>query len=190
MTFTVSFAPDLAGLNRGIFSLSRDITHRAIPRALNTASQKTRTQFVRQLTAQLGLPNQKEIRKKVRPVRASGYRPIAKIWYNPRGLNPLKLGLSPAQVAKFYEGSRVGEPFVMVMPNGAAQIAVRIPKSRTSVGKDSKGRPRRNRLPVHVLRVRVGRKGIALMNRLLDTVGRRAMVAEYNRQIGLIVRGR
>lgn len=186
--FQLNIAADIQALNRGISSLNRDLVDKAIPRSLNKGILKTRSVAVKEIAPQFKV-NQREIRRKMFIKRANKFNGRATVFFSPRGLNPVKLGLSAAQADNLYKGPRVGKAFLATMPNGSQQYVVRVPKSTSSSGRDSKGRLRRGRLPVRSIRVRIGRPGVKALNDALNNEGVQAFIREYTRQIGLIERG-
>lgn len=188
MTFRLNLAADIADLNRGFSSLNRAIVDKAIPRALNKGIQKTRSVAVKEVAPQFKV-TQRTIRRTMRIVRASKFTGRALVMFRSRGLNPVKLGLSAAQAEALYKGPKVGQAFLMTVANGSEQYMVRLPKSQSSSGKDSKGRPRKGRLPVRSIRVRVGEPGVRALEAALKTEGRAAFIKEYERNLGLIRRG-
>lgn len=185
MAISIDIRPDTAKLQRFLGDVSKEVENRAQVRAMNRGARKTNTVGIRALAKESGV-KQKILRAKVRVALASPRRLISAVKFNPRGFNPIRLGMTPAQAQKFYKGAFVGKAFAATMPNGSRQYAARMPSSRTSEGEDKKGRHKRNRLPINTIRIRIGKAGIRLFDEALKNDGLDALLKEYTRQIALI----
>lgn len=165
----------------------RDIK-RATSSALNVGMRKSQTLTVRKVSKALGVA-QKHIRGRMNRHKANASRLIALTRFTPRGLNPMRLGMSPRQALKFYKGPRVSEPFVMRMPNGSQQIVVRLPQSvdptpeRTGFQSNTPGARRKGRLPVASIRIFIGRRTVDEFSRIMDTDGAEALEKEFRRYL-------
>jgi len=115
----------------------------------------------------------KLIRDKTKRTRASQRRLIALTSFAPRGLNPLKIGMTAAQADAFYKGPRApgATAFVMTVGNGSRQVVVRLPGSVARKGRDSAGRLKKGRLPVQSIRVLIGKETIRRFSQALETEG-------------------
>lgn len=123
----------------------------------------------------------KLIRDRTKRTRASARRLIAVTSFAPRGLNPLKIGMTAAQADAFYKGPRApgATAFVMRVGNGSQQAVVRLPGSVAKKGRDAAGRLKKGRLPVQSIRILIGKETIRRFNRALETQG----PEEFDKQV-------
>ena len=185
--FVFSVQAEIEEATRFLRFVERETMDTAAVRALNLGIRRTNTLSVRELAPAIGVA-QKYLRARMRIARATRSQLDSAILFSPRGFNPITLGFSPRKAQTFYAGASVGEAFAATMPNGSRQAVLRLPSSVEAEGKDSKGRPRRNRLPINSIRIRIGKEGIATINRKLQNEGREAFVDEFYRQLQLLVR--
>lgn len=183
--FTVSVKADIEAASDYLGVVEKDVIQQATTAALNKGIRETRKIGLSEMAEQTNLPA-RELSKKLRTRLATQRLNAATLRLNARGFNPITLGYTPSQAITFYNGAFVGRPFYATMPNNSGQIAVRLPSSKESIGKDSKGRPRRNRLPINTIRLRVGVKAIRVMSSVLEKEGREAFIDEYYRQIEML----
>lgn len=162
------------------------VIKRATSSGLNVGMRKAQQLTVRAASKKIGVA-QKHIRGRMKRSKATRARLVAQTRFNPRGLNPLRLGLSPSQALKFYSGPRVSAPFVMRMPNGSQQIVVRLPQSRnpspshTGIRSSEPGTHRKGRLPVASIRIFIGRTTVDRFVKEIDTSGALAFEKEFRR---------
>jgi len=149
-----------------------------IASGLNKAMTAAGKQAIKQASAEIGLPA-KYLRARTERSRASRTRLRAITRFAPRGLNPAKIGLSPAQALAFYKGPRLGQAFAMTLANGSRAYAGRLPSSRDpSPPRSAAGARRMYRLPVQVLRIFIGKKTIKAFDQALAGIGARTFDAE------------
>lgn len=156
---------------------------RATSSALNKGMAKSQSVAVKAAAKSLRVA-QKWIRGRMKRTGARQSRLIAAVTFNPRGLNPLKLGYTPGSALKFYTGRRVGQPFVMTMPNGSRQIVVRLPASQNpNPERGPNGQRRKGRLPVASIRIFIGRKTIKEFEDAMAIEGEAAFEKEFYRYL-------
>lgn len=157
------------------------VIKRAISSGLNVGMRKAQGVTLKETARQLGIA-QKHIRARMKRNNATRSRLEAVTTFNPRGLNPLNLGMSARQALKFYTGPRVSEPFIMTMPNGSRQVVVRLPESMDPVPKRSRtGARRTGRLPVASIRIFIGRRTVDRFVKAMANEGSAAFDAEFRR---------
>ena len=148
-----------------------ELVAKVFRQSLNEILKTYRTAVVRGMARELGVP-MKVIRPrvKVKHARAADIRRgriSARIWvgtyrmplvktlkvgsYVRRGRHGLVTGTRTRDRQKLARGS-----FLQRMPNGHVGLFIRKAAARYATGMDSKGRPRKNRLPIEELMVNIG----------------------------------
>lgn len=162
------------------------VIKKATSSGLNVGMRKSLGVTVKAIAKQIGIA-QKYLRGRMKRSNATRSRLTAVTTFNPRGLNPLKLGFSPKKALSFYTGPRVSEPFIMRMPNGSQQVVVRLPQSRdptpkrTDLRSTTPGARRKGRLPVASIRIFIGKKTVDRFRRVMETEGAAAFEKEFRR---------
>lgn len=184
MSFTVNVEARVANARRFVKGALPKHVQTATVRALNKAIGKVNTLSIRAASREIGIAG-KHLRRKTKLIRANRARLEAVLRFSPRGINPLRIGMTPAQAQKFYKSPHLGKAFVMTMPNASQQIVVRLPRSAEASAplRDAKGRLRKGRLPVKSLRIFVGKKTIAQLQTTLDDEGAEVFEREFHRQL-------
>lgn len=149
----------------------RDI-RRGTVSAINRTMTKARKTAINASAKSIGIAA-KWIRQRTKVRRASQAFLQSVTTFNPRGVNPHNIGWSAGKTDAYYKGPRApgARVFSARMPNGSQQFVIRLPKSVSSEGRDSKGRLRKGRLPLQSVRVFIGKKTIAEFTEYLDRHG-------------------
>ncbi|EPD7831914.1 phage tail protein [Escherichia coli] len=148
---------------RNLNSLDTRMVPQASAWAINRVAQKAVSVSTRQVAGNTvagdnqvkGIPL-KLVRQRVRVFKASpSGKMTARIRVNRGNLPAIKLNTTRRRAG---EGLRVGKyffrgAFVQQLANGRWHVLRRLPEARFATGHDHQGRPRKNRLPVEVVKI-------------------------------------
>ncbi|MCV1932790.1 phage tail protein [Escherichia coli] len=148
---------------RNLNSLDTRMVPQASAWAINRVAQKAVSVATRQVAGNTvagdnqvkGIPL-KLVRQRVRVFKASpSGKMTARIRVNRGNLPAIKLNTTRRRAG---EGLRVGKyffrgAFVQQLANGRWHVLRRLPEARFAAGHDHQGRPRKNRLPVEVVKI-------------------------------------
>lgn len=148
---------------RNLNSLDTRMVPQASAWAINRVAQKAVSVATRQVAGNTvagdnqvkGIPL-KLVRQRVRVFKASpSGKMTARIRVNRGNLPAIKLNTTRRRAG---EGLRVGKyffrgAFVQQLANGRWHVLRRFPEARFATGHDHQGRPRKNRLPVEVVKI-------------------------------------
>ncbi|EOT2136262.1 phage tail protein [Escherichia coli] len=144
------------------------IDRRAVPRAaattLNRVAESIIAKTASSVARELAVPR-RLIRERIRLQRASADRVYAKVIINTGNLPAIKLGTASVRLSRRKRrkkggGSvlivgkrRIPDAFITRLANGRWHVMQRMPWASSSTGADSKGRPKRHRLPTEVVKI-------------------------------------
>ncbi|HFO3068676.1 TPA: phage tail protein [Escherichia coli] len=144
------------------------IDRRAVPRAaattLNRVAESIIAKTASSVARELAVPR-RLIRERIRLQRASADRVYAKVIINTGNLPAIKLGTASVRLSRRKRrkkggGSvlivgkrRIPDAFITRLANGRWHVMQRMPWASSSTGADSKGRPKRHRLPIEVVKI-------------------------------------
>lgn len=161
---------------RDLDAIQRQAVPKAAARALNRSNSRCRTLTGRRAAAKFGI----KVTKAKRAVAIPAFRRARKNKLSASGSVLMYLkeidARGKGQKVVFSKGKSArpyyGSPgwFLAEMPNGHRGIFVRKPEAKNSRGRDRKGRPRRNRLPIQEVYVDVSDKIFRLALEVLDGV--------------------
>lgn len=181
MAFQISLDSNIKEIQRSLSVVMPQVVQFATASGLNKGMTKAASVAIKTAAKSLNVA-QKYIRGRTKRTKAYRSHLYTALDFNPRGLNPLRLGMSPSKALTYYTGRRVGEPFVMRMPNGSEQIVVRLPESQNpSTETTTSGKRRKGRLPVASIRIFIGRETITLLRKTIDKEGTEAFEKEFFR---------
>lgn len=156
--FKLDVRADVREVERMLTDVQREVVPQATATALNKTINKVRTLSVRELSSRLKIP-QKVLKKRLiipRSAKAS-----------PRRLTASVIGLlldvrlsdvSPGRQTKAgvtVRGEAYKGAFRAKLPSGQDGVWRRSESAHLSSGRDSKGRPRKNRLPIEAVKFRI-----------------------------------
>ncbi|HCS2792283.1 TPA: phage tail protein, partial [Shigella flexneri] len=125
----------------------------------------------------------KLVRQRVRVFKASpAGKMYARIRVNRGNLPAIKLGTTCRRAG---DGLKVGKyffrgAFIQQLANGRWHVLRRLPEACFETGKDSKGRPRKNRLPVEVVKIPLA----GPLTQAFEDARDRIIAAEMPKQLG------
>ncbi|HFO7987032.1 TPA: phage tail protein, partial [Escherichia coli] len=148
---------------------------RAVPRAAATTLNRVAESIIAKTASSvawgLAVPR-RLIRERIRLQRASADRVYAKVIINTGNLPAIKLGTASVRLSRRKRrkkgersvtkggGSvlivgkrRIPDAFITRLANGRWHVMQRMPWASSSTGADSKGRPKRHRLPIEVVKI-------------------------------------
>ncbi|HDV2131883.1 TPA: phage tail protein, partial [Escherichia coli] len=148
---------------RNLNSLDTRMVPQASAWAINRVAQKAISQATRQVARDTvvgdnqvkGIPL-KLVRGRVRMLSASpAGKMYARIRVNRGNLPAIKLSTTRRRAG---DGLRVGKyffqgAFIRQLANGRWHVLKRLPEARFATGRDHQGRPKKNRLPVAVVKI-------------------------------------
>lgn len=185
---------------RNLNSLDRNMVPQASAWAINRVAQKAISVATRQVARKTiagdnqvkGIPL-KLVRQRVRLLKASPRgKSYARIRVNPGNLPAIKLGTAQVRLArrggKLLRGGSVlkigrylfRDAFIQQLSNGRWHVLRRLPESRTATGTDARGRPKRNRLPVAVVKIPM----VGALTTAFEAEKKRMIDEEMPKQLG------
>ncbi|EFE9153154.1 phage tail protein [Escherichia coli] len=185
---------------RNLNSLDTRMVPQASAWAINRVAQKAVSVATRQVAGNTvagdnqvkGIPL-KLVRQRVRVFKASpSGKMTARIRVNRGNLPAIKLGTARVRLTRRggklqYRGSvlKVGkylfrDAFIQQLANGRWHVLRRLPEARFATGHDHQGRPRKNRLPVEVVKIPLS----GPLTQAFEDARDRIIVAEMPKQLG------
>ena len=175
---------------RNLNSLDTRMVPQASAWAINRVAQKAVSVATRQVAGNTvagdnqvkGIPL-KLVRQRVRVFKASpSGKMTARIRVNRGNLPAIKLNTTRRRAG---EGLRVGKyffrgAFVQQLANGRWDVLRRLPEARFATGHDHQGRPRKNRLPVEVVKIPLS----GPLTQAFEDARDRIIAAEMPKQLG------
>ncbi|MBY7350007.1 phage tail protein [Escherichia coli] len=175
---------------RNLNSLDTRMVPQASAWAINRVAQKAVSVATRQVAGNTvagdnqvkGIPL-KLVRQRVRVFKASpSGKMTARIRVNRGNLPAIKLNTTRRRAG---EGLRVGKyffrgAFVQQLANGRWYVLRRLPEARFATGHDHQGRPRKNRLPVEVVKIPLS----GPLTQAFEDARDRIIAAEMPKQLG------
>ncbi|EGM6162366.1 phage tail protein [Escherichia coli] len=175
---------------RNLNSLDTRMVPQASAWAINRVAQKAVSVATRQVAGNTvagdnqvkGIPL-KLVRQRVRVFKASpSGKMTARIRVNRGNLPAIKLNTTRRRAG---EGLRVGKyffrgAFVQQLANGRWHVLRRLPEARFAIGHDHQGRPRKNRLPVEVVKIPLS----GPLTQAFEDARDRIIAAEMPKQLG------
>ncbi|WP_097415395.1 phage tail protein [Escherichia coli] len=175
---------------RNLNSLDTRMVPQASAWAINRVAQKAVSVATRQVAGNTvagdnqvkGIPL-KLVRQRVRVFKASpSGKMTARIRVNRGNLPAIKLNTTRRRAG---EGLRVGKyffrgAFVQQLANGRWHVLRRLPEARFAIGHDYQGRPRKNRLPVEVVKIPLS----GPLTQAFEDARDRIIAAEMPKQLG------
>ncbi|GCX30155.1 phage minor tail protein [Escherichia coli] len=175
---------------RNLNSLDTRMVPQASAWAINRVAQKAVSVATRQVAGNTvagdnqvkGIPL-KLVRQRVRVFKASpSGKMTARIRVNRGNLPAIKLNTTRRRAG---EGLRVGKyffrgAFVQQLANGRWHVLRRLPEARFATGNDHQGRPRKNRLPVEVVKIPLS----GPLTQAFEDARDRIIAAEMPKQLG------
>ncbi|EIT1356322.1 phage tail protein [Escherichia coli] len=175
---------------RNLNSLDTRMVSQASAWAINRVAQKAVSVATRQVAGNTvagdnqvkGIPL-KLVRQRVRVFKASpSGKMTARIRVNRGNLPAIKLHTTRRRAG---EGLRVGKyffrgAFVQQLANGRWHVLRRLPEARFATGHDHQGRPRKNRLPVEVVKIPLS----GPLTQAFEDARDRIIAAEMPKQLG------
>ena len=175
---------------RNLNSLDTRMVPQASAWAINRVAQKAVSVATRQVAGNTvagdnqvkGIPL-KLVRQRVRVFKASpSGKMTARIRVNRGNLPAIKLNTTRRRAG---EGLRVGKyffrgAFVQQLANGRWHVLSRLPEARFATGHDHQGRPRKNRLPVEVVKIPLS----GPLTQAFEDARDRIIAAEMPKQLG------
>ncbi|MCW7020325.1 phage tail protein [Escherichia coli] len=149
----------IKGLDQAIDNLSR-VRKNAIPAASAMTINRVTTTAINQSSSQVARETKvrrKLVKERSRLKRATVRNPNAKIIVNRGDLPVIKLGIRmlgrrPDSILKAGQ-HRYQRAFIQRLNNGRWHVMQRLPQARYEEGNDDKGRKKRNRLPIQVVKI-------------------------------------
>ncbi|MEB7742204.1 phage tail protein [Escherichia coli] len=133
------------------------------------------------------------VKERVRVLKASpAGKMYARIRINRGNLPAIKLGAAQVRLARrggklLYRGSvlKVGkylfrDAFIQQLVNGRWHVLRRLPEAKVATGYDNRGRPRKNRLPVEVVKIPLS----GPLTQAFEDARDRIIAAEMPKQLG------
>jgi len=166
-------------LNRG-----DKVMELAVAGALNKTAGKIRTKSVRETARRLHVA-QKHIRQRYYIRRAHRRRMVAEVRVYSKSLNPVRIATPVETATGVTTGAHKfpGAFLINGRNSGKLLVVKRSPRARVSTGKDSKGRPRRNRLPVTAKRIFMHDLAMEVIRTVADREAQRMVDEEIPRQV-------
>jgi len=170
MTLEIRIEGDVQEMVRSLDDQQRRIVPAAQVSAINKTAAQVRTRAVRELARSKKL-KARAVRKRFALIRATRRRPAALLRVKLAGGVPSSDLGAPRQTAAGARAGRHSFPgaFVATMPSGNTGVYRRLPAAARSTGRDSKGRPRRHRLPIAEVRIPLNPEAEQITNRLVRT---------------------
>lgn len=149
----------IKGLDQAIDNLSR-VRKNAIPAASAMTINRVATTAINQSSSQVARETRvrrKLVKERSRLKRATVRNPNARIIVNRGDLPVIKLGIRmlgrrPNSILKAGQ-HRYQRAFIQRLNNGRWHVMQRLPQARYEEGNDDKGRKKRNRLPIQVVKI-------------------------------------
>ncbi|EEV6210063.1 phage tail protein [Escherichia coli] len=149
----------IKGLEQAVENLSR-ISKTAVSGAAAMAINRVATTAINQSSSQVARETRvprKLVKERARLKRATVRNPNAKIIVNRGDLPVIKLGIRmlghrPNSILKAGQ-HRYQRAFIQRLNNGRWHVMQRLPEARYAKGNDDKGRKKRNRLPIQVVKI-------------------------------------
>lgn len=157
------------------------VYRRSGAQVLNRTADTIKSRSARGLARRMRLPLG-EVRKRFYVIKASPNVLLARVRAYVRPFNPGPKARQLKAGAKAYSRLWAGA-FKMEIPSGGVIVAQRKPAAATAAGTDSRGRPRRHRLPVEAKKIEVHREA----NEIIGKVTARAAETMVNRDLPRVI---
>ncbi|MDJ6848629.1 phage tail protein [Salmonella enterica] len=192
---------------KNLNSLDRQMIPRASAMAINRVAQKAISFATHKVAKETvagdnhrqGIPL-RLVKQRVRLFKASPRfdvgKQYARIRINRGNLPAIKLGTAQVRLTRrkgqlLRGGSvlRIGpylfrDAFIQQLANGRWHVLRRLPESRTAIKKDSKGRPRRNRLPMEVVKIPMAGK----LTQSFEEAKNRIVLEEFPKELSSAIK--
>lgn len=181
MAFTASVRVDDRRMRRDLKRVKGPISRKVMRQALNRAGTRSRTAAVRETAKDTGI-KQKVIRERMKLRRASRRRLRAVLTALTLGVRAIDAGKARQNAAGVrVAGRSFPGAFITTVPSGKQGVFRRKPSAASSTGRDSKGRPKKNRLPIEHVRIPIRTEATRAALKAVNTVGAREWVKEAER---------
>lgn len=180
----------MAQAMKNLDALDRRVVPRAAATALNRVAESIIAKTASSVAKELAVPR-RLIRARIRLSRAREDKVNAKVYINTGNLPAIKLGDARVRLSRrkrrkkgqrsvMKGGSsvlivgkrRIPDAFVTQLENGRWHVMQRMPWASSSTGFDRKGRPKRYRLPIEVVKIPTARALAETFERERDRVYR------------------
>lgn len=180
--FSVGVKGDLKAITKDLNSIQKKVVPQVSSSALNKTATKVRSISTKHISKVKGITPQKLIRDRLIIKRSNKRTQRAKI-------TALLNGIPVDSLSSRSKNKHIpSDGFVMKVRSGKQLIVTRKQKSKSASGKDSRGRPRRGRLPVERTKIRIASTANRTMQRVVRTTGARHFKKTFERDLNYRLR--
>lgn len=171
---------DIKGAVKYLQGYQRKVIPQAVPAALNKTSALINTATRKAMAQELGFA-QKHFKKRLKVFRAKRNKWESSNWVGTKIQIPVsavfKSGAAQMRYSKASVNVPLGELFTATMPTGHKGVFYKKPGAKGKVGRDSKGRVKKGRLPIQEVMIDLSEAA----NKVLPPTGRRIVSSDFSR---------
>ena len=185
----INIQSDIDNAVKHLYNFEKKVVHKAIPAALTKTARMIGKPLRQQMSRELGIA-QKHFKRRVKISKATWRRWESDIWVGTAVKIPVSKVFTSARTGMKYakKSSNIAENelFQATMASGHTGIFYRKDSSKSSSGRDMKGRTRKGRLAIQEVMIDLSSSA----NRILPALGRKITKAHFPRLLAHEIRWR